>query len=163
MSILLKEHWGPKIWLVLHTLIENIGRFPDTIRQADEKNAWIRLLSILTLTMPCQRCSKHYKDWFLLFKPRLLKVPYNELQGLLRTSIYSLHDAVNIQNEKTSPFILESCREYYTTLTIKSELKPAIKDIAEMFNEAINLRKLEYVNTTIFIKAIFTLLSMYSI
>lgn len=163
MSILLKEYWGPKIWLVLHTLIENIGRFPDTLRQADEKNAWIRLLSILTLTMPCQRCSKHYKDWFLLFKPRLSITPYNELQDLLRTNIYLLHDTINIQNEKTSPFSLETCKEYYRSPSIKSQLKPAVKDIIEMFKAAINVRKLEYVNTTIFIKTISTLFSMYSI
>ena len=163
MSILLKEYWGPKIWLILHTLIENIGRFTDTLRQNDEKNAWMTLLSILALSMPCQRCSKHYKDWFLLFKPRLFKTSYKELQDLLRTNIYSLHDTINIQNGKTSSFSLEECKDYYGSPSIKSQLKPAVKDIGEMFKAAINLRKLEYVNTTIFIKSISTLFSMYSI
>jgi len=163
MSILLKEYWGPKIWLVLHGLIENIGRFPDISRQTDEKNAWITLLSILALSMPCQRCSKHYKDWFLLFKPRLVKTSYKELQEFLRNNIYLLHDSVNIRNEKTSSFSLEECKDYYGSPSIKSQLRPAVKDIAEMFKAAINLRKLEYVNTTIFIKSISTLFSMYSI
>jgi hypothetical protein len=140
-----REAWGPRFWLILHSLAERSGSQSNMILQNDEADAWIILLKSQAFVMPCALCKTHYLEYWTTHKPDSVR----GLQGLerreyLRRWLWKAHDRVNKMfvasggPEKTSPPI-----ESMPTLYPQRSLDKPLKELSTMFQQALAVQQLK--------------------
>jgi hypothetical protein len=134
-----REAWGPRFWLILHSLAERSGSQSNMVLQNDEADAWIILLKSQAFVMPCPLCKTHYLEYWTSHKPDKVR----SLQGLerrsfLRTWVWNAHDRVNKMAEKESPPI-----ESLPTLYPQKSLDKPLKELTTMFQQALAAQQLK--------------------
>jgi hypothetical protein len=134
-----RESWGPRFWLILHTLAERAGSQSNMILQNDEADAWIILLKSQAFVMPCALCKTHYLEYWTTHKPDGVR----RLQGLdrrefLRKWVWVAHDRVNKMSQKESPPI-----ENLTLLYPQRTIEQPLKELYTMFQQALAAQQLK--------------------
>jgi hypothetical protein len=86
------------LWDILHGLAEKSGSNTNPLLQADEIRCWINLLNSVGNTLPCDICSKHYKE-YILANPITIS-SYSEIKTYTKTWLWTLHNEINGGNEK---------------------------------------------------------------
>lgn len=123
-------NWGAPYWKFLHGLAEKIGSKPLTkIQEADERRWVLLLLQKVGISMPCQVCRKHYKEWRLA---RPIRVADKES---VRRWLYDLHSNVNSRKGINVQPTLEELESLYKGVNVRDELasipvqSPEMKDV----------------------------------
>jgi hypothetical protein len=112
--------WGPLMWDILHGLAEKSGNNTNLLLQADEIRCWTTLLNSVGQTLPCDICSKHYKE-YLLANP--ITIPsYSELKTYIKTWLWTLHNEINGGNDKPS-FSYSDLTAKYSGIPVKIRLQ----------------------------------------
>lgn len=90
--------WGPILWTILHGLAERAGRAP---LPEDERRSWQRLIKATGEMLPCDKCRAHYSA-FLQANPvtQLDTLPFAQIKMWVRSWFYTLHNEVNVENNK---------------------------------------------------------------
>ncbi len=106
--------WGPRLWRILHSLVEKTGRVTLNRQQAEESRLWNSFLMNLRKSLPCIHCRKHYSD-YLLSNPyiTILTKIGTERQNRLREWFYIFHNSVNTRTGKTYDKTLEELPTIY--------------------------------------------------
>jgi len=89
------EEWGPILWKLLHGLAERGGKHLD-----EELREWKRLLILTADIIPCDVCKKHYKQVILERPINILKLDRVAAYTFLRTWLWTLHNEINVENNK---------------------------------------------------------------
>jgi hypothetical protein len=158
MSLLSREVWGPEMWKMLHIFADNSGSITDKILENDEAHIWISLIRNLSILMPCQLCSQHYKAWTKRFNLNEIIL----LRGLTRNIwltdfFWNLHNDVNTRNNK-SVFNKEDLKKY----SDRSEFAGSLDLIKRMVAKAIEQGSLEMIATKTVLINIEKLRKLYS-
>ena len=92
------KEWGTFVWSILHALGEKVGKIVSPLFEADERRAWIGLLQITGIMLPCDVCRDHYKTWIQAHPVTSIQtIPYNQLKGWITKWLWDLHHDVNIR------------------------------------------------------------------
>lgn len=127
------EIWGPLLWRILHTVVEQLGKSQNAVLQTDEVQKWIHMMKAVEHTMPCALCRNHYKEW-------LIKHPLSALSSLrglpfregARKYVWQLHETVNANNGKSSGISLTLCSQVYSSFeTLQETLDAFTKYVQE--------------------------------
>ena len=138
MANLKREWFGPRLWIILHSLAERSGSVTDPVSKLDEELAWLTLLTAIPGIMPCDLCRVHYREWYVTNLPTPLKKRLGlERRDYIRKWLCNLHNAVNKRNENGIVFTSEDCIQTYSSKTIGTE----ISEIYEMFSLGLNSQK----------------------
>jgi hypothetical protein len=134
-----REAWGPRFWLILHSLAERSGSQSNMVLQNDEADAWICLLKAQIFVMPCALCKTHFLEFWSQNKPDKVR----GMQGLqrrewLRNWVWRAHDRVNKMYQKESPPI-----ENMPTLYPMISLNNTLVEIGTMFKQALEQQQLK--------------------
>lgn len=117
------REWGPVFWELLHSLSLCAGKLTDKLVQGDEVRAWIQLLEQLKAVLPCTECTAHYKRWLAAHEiKQLLTLPYAEFGAWIRNYFFTLHNAINEDNEKPQ-FAEADLEATYAPIKIKDVRK----------------------------------------
>ncbi len=136
---MLKEAWGPRFWLILHTLAELSGNQTTTILSNDEADAWILLLKSQTFVMPCQACKEHYLEWQKGNRyTHLRNIVGNERKLWIRKWLWGCHNRVNEMTGKSSPEL-----EELSNLYPKKNIGIEFQELNTMFTMAVTMQKLK--------------------
>lgn len=139
-SILDRSYWGPKFWILLHSLAERSGNFSDNVRKNDEANYWTQLLRNQALVMPCEVCKMHYTQYIMGVKFAELKaINGAERRTWLKKLLWNLHNNVNTYNQR-SEFPYEQLEIVYGAIT---KVKPIMDNLIVMFQTATQKGKLK--------------------
>lgn len=134
-----REEWGPRFWLILHTLAECSGHQINKVLQNDEADAWIVLLKAQAHVMPCKLCKQHFIEWLHGHRVDGLRTLQGDARReFLRGWLWGCHDNVNTMNHKLGPR-LEECKELYP----KRNLQQPLTELQSMFSLACNKRLIE--------------------
>lgn len=86
--------WGPHLWSYMHYSAANYPNNP-TDQEIDDMKKW---LCSLPVTIPCNNCSKHYKQYIDKNKYRLDDIC--SCRDKLFNFLVDIHNKVNIRNGK---------------------------------------------------------------
>ena len=128
--------WGPAYWGILHGLAERAGSFTTTPRlQVEERRKWGRLFNTLANAIPCYECRDHYRLMLRSINILVLNtMPYSELKTFLKTTLWNMHNTVNVRLEKPE-FPFESLETTYFTLAVT----PLIDGVKPVIDQAVRL------------------------
>ena len=93
------ELWGPYVWHLMHLLA-------DVSDRRDIYPLWNTFLRITALTIPCQKCQIHMKDYLVhhAFIPKNWNtLSAAEVRQRIREWVHTFHNAVNMRLEKPCP------------------------------------------------------------
>ncbi len=139
MVSLSREWWGPKFWLLLHTLAECAGNQQSPILSNDEADAWEVVLKAQAFVMPCALCKQHFLEWRGYNRvPNLRSLLGEERRMWLRRWLCGCHNRVNRMTEKEEVSD-EKCVELYK----KERLNEPYMNLTEMFSVAMQRGQLE--------------------
>ena len=122
--------WGPITWSILHGLAERSGKNSNLLLQGDEIRNMIMLIEAVEKMIPCDICRGHYHE-YLVSKPvkSWLKEPYTNLRENARKWVWTLHNEINLGNDKPI-FQYEDLEGTYGQVNIRqklAELSPPIQ------------------------------------
>lgn len=86
--------WGPHLWMYMHYAAANYPMNPTT-RDIEEMCEW---LCTLPVTIPCDSCRKHFKQYIERKKDQLPKICSN--RHSLFKFLVDIHNKVNERNKK---------------------------------------------------------------
>lgn len=89
-----KAIWGNALWKYMHYAAMNYPQNP-TQEQIQEMESW---LCSLATTIPCKKCSKHYRSYIEESKPELSNICSNK--DMLFKFLVDLHNKVNQRTDK---------------------------------------------------------------
>lgn len=114
--------WGPITWAILHGLAERSGRNTNILLQGDEIRNMIALIEDVEKMIPCDICRGHYHE-YLLNKPvkGWAKEPYSALRENVRKWLWTLHNDINLGNDKPV-FLYEDLQLVYGHVNIKQKI-----------------------------------------
>lgn len=159
MVSLSREWWGPKFWLLLHTLAECAGNQQSPILSNDEADSWEVLLKAQAFVMPCALCKQHYLEWRASHRvPNLRSLLGETRRGWLRRWLCGCHNRVNGMTEKAE-FDESRCPEIYK----KERLDEPYMNLSEMFSIAIQRGQIEFEDTKRWKTAVARLRMLYGI
>ncbi len=141
LEMVQNSEWGPRLWRVLHTLAERLGRQGVPLLAMDEVRAWIFLLRETGEVMPCALCRKHYKEWrkehpldaFLETRGGGL------LQQRARSWLWSLHEAVNRRREMAGVAEEDVPALYASSAGLQADVEALVK----LFQQAVLERQID--------------------
>ena len=124
--------WGPIVWTLLHGLAEKAGRAALPL---DEVREWQRLLKATGDMLPCDKCRVHFSA-FMKANPAtaLNTLPYNQLRIWIRSWLFTLHNEINVTNQKES-FPFDKLAESYGSVNFQDQfwrLEPIMKKAIQM-------------------------------
>lgn len=102
------EKWGPHLWYYLHTVAANFPTNP-TEQEVHDMKLWLKTLST---TIPCKKCSFHYKNFIDNYENFLEDICKNKKK--LFEFLVDCHNEVNKRNNKPELSYKEA-RELYPT------------------------------------------------
>ena len=127
--------WGPPLWKLLHGVAERLDRQTVPLLITDERNAWIQFLKSIDATLPCAKCSAHYKSWRTRNSPDRLGAG---IRLASRKWLWDLHNEINQEKGVESP-PLDTMETLYGPLRTY-ELKDALDKCVESFQKGAILR-----------------------
>ena len=108
--------WGPLLWKILHTIVEQLGKSKAKITQEDEVRKWIQMMKSVEHAMPCALCRRHYKEWITSHPLNtLLPLRGIEFRNAARKYVWQLHENVNTSKNLSSGISLETCETMYSS------------------------------------------------
>lgn len=154
-----REAWGPRFWKILHTLAECSGKQTNKFLSNDEADAWIMLLKAQRYVMPCTLCREHYASWQTSHKfDKLRDIMEMDRYTFLQGWLWECHASVNTTNNKPSPSF-----EELPTLYPKERIEKEMRELATMFQLALNKHQLKFEDISRWKLAIGRLRAMYGI
>jgi len=124
--------WGPLFWKLLHGLAELCGTQTNINIKSDEVRLWVLVLTQLKITLPCDICRTHYSDWLVDHPPESIsKLEYSELQTWIKRYLWTLHNIINIGNNRPE-FPWTDLTETYKGINITETwraLQPVMKKV----------------------------------
>jgi hypothetical protein len=149
--------WGPLFWIVLHGLSVKAGYKTDPLFQMDERRVWIRLLNTIGKTLPCDVCRNHYKQWRTEHPVEfLLTSPYEEMGEWIRKDLWSLHNEINVGNNKPV-YAYKKLQEDYKQVDITNTWKA----LEPVMLRAMRLHEVSLLNWNDWKKYVRTIQGMY--
>lgn len=128
------EEWGPRLWLVLHTLAERAGKQDSIITRSDEQRAWPLFLKELPSIIPCPQCKEHCQE-YLKTTPFQLPNDYYEWRNYIPNYFYVFHESLNRRLGKPS-FPKEDLSKTYGNL---GQMKVTLDELEIVQQRAIKL------------------------
>ena len=104
------QYWGPKTWKLIHCVSQNYPNNPTEL----DKQYYTYFFHMIPYILPCKKCQFH-------FLKQLRDYPIkNYLQSKKNICMwtYTLHNNVNIKNNKNSLSYKEANRLYHNKLYI---------------------------------------------
>jgi hypothetical protein len=122
--------WGPITWAILHGLAGRSGRNSNVLLQGDEIRNMILLIESVEKMIPCDICRGHYRE-YLVSRPvkGWMKEPYSALRENARKWFWTLHNEINLGNDKPV-FLYNDLEATYENVNIRqklAELSPPIQ------------------------------------
>ena len=102
------QHWGPALWMILHSSAERIGTAALKLLPQEEERLWNGLLSSLRYSLPCPQCKKHYNEHFSAHPILEISKP------CIRNWLFDLHHQVNLRTKKDAIVAIENIPELYS-------------------------------------------------
>ena len=99
--------WGPFLWKYMHFMTKNLSANPSEEEKQDMKN-W---LCALPVTIPCDVCKRHFKDFINEHRSGLDEICGNK--DKLFALLVDAHNRVNRRNNK-STMTIEEARKMYS-------------------------------------------------
>lgn len=99
------DEWGPKIWLLIHTLSLRSGKQENPLTQRDEITAWIQIIKKTGKILPCPDCKGHYTNWLGQYNDSLKQLntlTYDAQINYIRKWFYDLHNDINLRLGKNT-------------------------------------------------------------
>ena len=159
MSILLRDHWGPPVWRILHALAQKSGDFMNSIQIIDEENAWKNALKYFHDLMPCPLCSLHFRTYMIQNTSTVLSIKKGyQRKEWLQNFFWNLHNQVNKENNKE-----EFLRENLEIYNNKEEFQTAWSTFKKMLSVGIENKQLKAAQVKHAIKFLETLKRMYGL
>jgi hypothetical protein len=148
--------WGPLFWILLHSLAERAGKQPDALLQGDEVRLWVKTLNSVADTLPCDVCSRHYKEYLAENPPEaFLTVPYSNFGHTVRMWLWTLHNRINEGNDKPV-FPFENLSVYKDT-----DLTRGWKALQPVIHKAISLNGVSWFPWRAFLANVRALQGLY--
>ncbi len=161
-DVLSKKYWGPRIWRLLHTMSchPSVGSSRPSVLERDERSAWLYALRALGQIMPCDRCKKHYMEWFMVTNMSKQLLTYGDLRTYIRSALFDLHCSANLdQGLPPTPVVYT---ELDTAYPPKS-LTPIVQDLEKTWARGLELRTIPLDGVKLWKKSLSTLLGLYGL
>lgn len=93
--------WGPPLWRIFHAMAERSGRHTKPLFDDEENRLWLKFLSNLRKSLPCNICKQHYIEYFTSHNfDMILSKKGVEKQNAIRKYFFDFHNAVNERTGK---------------------------------------------------------------
>jgi hypothetical protein len=88
------KEWGPRLWFILHTFAEQLGKqrqAKEKLLEYEEAIHMDLLLKNLYKILPCNNCKKHAKDFILQNPLNIKNIKGQQLRETVREWLWKFH------------------------------------------------------------------------